>query len=405
MYFIRNLKFKKKADFIDSSLRILIGVALWCVLEAIWSQSSLWWTSLSYTQSPANLVILQLSQLSGPATIVTAIVAINGIIAEILLYLKNLRRFTWQAISWLFLPLACYSILYFIGFQLYSRPLNNVPKNAIKIGIIQGNIPNEIKLYPAGWRKAIEDYTSGYKKLSELGVDVILTPETALPFPWQEIVQNSSFYSAIVDKKTVALIGAFGKQGQSLTNSLFAVSGDGSVLSQYNKVNLVPLGEYIPWENFLGKFISRLSPLDARLAAGNPNQIFDTPFGRGIVGICYDSAFSEHFRRQTAIGGEFIITAANNAHYSQAMPAQHHAQDILRAIETDRWLARATNTGYSAIVNPKGETIWLSRINTYELHEDIIYRRRTQTLYIKWGDWLTLGLVGVGMVAIICYQE
>lgn len=71
------------------------------------------------------------------------------------------------------------------------------------------------------------------------------------------------------------------------------------------------------------------------------------------------------------------------------MPAQHHAQDVMRAIETDRWAVRATNTGYSAIVNPHGRTLWRSGHNTYELHAATIYRRQTQTLYVRWGDWLT----------------
>ena len=115
-----------------------------------------------------------------------------------------------------------------------------------------------------------------------------------------------------------------------------------------------------------------------------------TPFGQAITGICYESAFSEHFRRQAKSGGEFIITASNNAHYSAIMPAQHHAQDIIRAIETDRWMARATNTGYSAIVDPHGKTLWISNLDTYELSKGTIYRRTTETLYVKWGDWLTI---------------
>jgi apolipoprotein N-acyltransferase len=76
------------------------------------------------------------------------------------------------------------------------------------------------------------------------------------------------------------------------------------------------------------------------------------------------------------------------------MPAQHHAQDVMRAIETDRWAVRATNTGYSGIVDPHGKTVWISRLNTYALHTDTIYRRQTQTLYVRWGDWLTLMLLG-----------
>ncbi|PSB67601.1 apolipoprotein N-acyltransferase, partial [filamentous cyanobacterium CCP1] len=137
----------------------------------------------------------------------------------------------------------------------------------------------------------------------------------------------------------------------------------------------------------------------ANLIAGQSNQTFDTPFGRAIVGICYESAFAEHFRAQAATGGQFILTASNNAHYSPAMPAQHHAQDVMRAIESDRWAVRATNTGYSGIVDPHGRTLWRSSLNTYELHIDTIYRRSTQTLYVRWGDWLTPLLAVAGLAA------
>jgi len=185
----------------------------------------------------------------------------------------------------------------------------------------------------------------------------------------------------------------------SYTNSLFTIAGNGQVLSRYDKVKLVALGEYIPFAEILGKFISSLSPLNAEMIAGTENQVFDTPFGRAIVGICYESAFSEHFRRQTAAGGEFILTASNNAHFSAAMPAQHHAQDVMRAIESDRWAVRATNTGYSGIVDPHGRTLWISGINTYEIHAQKIYRRQSQTLYVRWGDWLAPLLLGVSFVS------
>ena len=75
------------------------------------------------------------------------------------------------------------------------------------------------------------------------------------------------------------------------------------------------------------------------------------------------------------------------------MLAQHHAQDVMRAIEMNRWTVRATNTGYSGIVNPKGETIWISQKDQYEIYTDFIYRRNSQTLYVRWGDWLTPMLI------------
>ncbi len=416
MTFLKNSKNKKNFPassfpFTDALLRVLICVSIWCGLEAIWSQGSLWWSSLSYTQSPHNLAILQLSQLSGPSTITAAIVAVNGLIAEALHGLfaidhspvekqarslainhnRKIYHFLTSPSFFIFnFAFLIFITLHLMGFWLYSRPVVQSADTAIQVGIIQGNIPNEIKLYPAGWRKGIEGYTAGYETLATEGVDAVLTPETALPFLWDDQVRSrSSFYQAILDRGVPVWVGAFGQQGRSFTNSLFTVTGTGETFSRYDKVKLVPLGEYIPFEEILGRLIDRLSPLDAHLAAGKPNQIFGTPFGRAIVGICYESAFAEHFRRQAAQGGEFIITASNNAHYSNTMPAQHHAQDVMRAIETDRWAARATNTGYSAIVDPRGRTLWISGINTYELHADTIYRRQTQTLYVKWGDWLT----------------
>ena len=275
----------------------------------------------------------------------------------------------------------------------------------MKVGIIQGNIPNEIKLYSEGGRRALEGYTTGYRALADQDVDAVLTPEGALPFQWTTLVQSrSSFYSAVLEKGVVAWIGAFGQRGRSYTNSLFTVTDNGETFSRYDKVKLVPLGEYIPFEQVLGGLVDRLSPLDAHQVAGSPTQLFDTPFGRAIASICYESAFSQHFRRQALAGGQFILSSANNAHYSASMPAQHHAQDVMRAIETDRWAVRATNTGYSGIVNPHGRTIWISRLNTYEIHAETIYRRQTQTLYVRWGNWLTPVLLGsAGLSWFVCH--
>ncbi|OZH53211.1 acyltransferase [Hydrocoleum sp. CS-953] len=423
--FLTRLSF---SDKIFSFARILLGITLWCCLEKIWSLGNLWWTSLAFTQSNHNLVILHLSQLSGPITITAAIVTVNALFGEAFIKaklqqnLENLQQIKfWQKRnnsdqfnlfinssffllpSYFFLPIITLIFFHIIGFNLYNTPLNPEPQAALKVGIIQGNIPNEIKLNSTGWYRALEGYTQGYKKLADQKVDAVLTPETALPFLWmnQNNRRFSSFYQAILEKGVVAWVGGYGKQENNLTNSLFTIDSRGEIFSRYDKIKLVPLGEYIPFNEVLGKLIDRLSPLDAHLVPGKTNQIFDTPFGKAIVGICYDSAFSEVFQRQTLAGGEFILTAANNAHYSSIMPAQHHAQDVMRAIENDRWTVRATNTGYSGIVDPHGRTIWLSGINTYETYTTTIYRRKTQTLYVKLGDWLTPVLLVGGVLTKI----
>ncbi|TAE24543.1 MAG: apolipoprotein N-acyltransferase [Oscillatoriales cyanobacterium] len=422
--------------------RVLIGTALWCALESIWSMGSLWWTSLSYTQSPHNLAILHLGQLSGPSAVTAAIVAVNGLIAEAFiagkrkkeegssatdcvadvtdvtdgmkkeegfsasLKVKRKKKGEGRWKKWVayILPAGLFLVLHIVGWSLYNRPLIQEAGTGLKIGIIQGNIPNEIKFDSGGWRRALEGYTAGYKELADRGVDAVLLPETALPFIWTNEYQRStlSFYQAILQRGVLAWVGGFGQEGDSMTNSLLAIDKTGEIVSRYDKLKLVPLGEYIPFYEILGGIINRLSPLDTHLVPGNSKQWFNTPFGHAIVGICYDSAFAEVFRYQAANGGEFILTASNNAHYKPPMLAQHHALDVMRAIETDRWAAIATNTGYSAFVNPRGETIWKSGINTYEVRDATIYRRQTRTLYVRWGDWLTpLLLVLAGLMWLI----
>lgn len=378
--------------------RILIGTTLWCSLEFIWSNTPLWWSSLSYTQSPSNLVILHLGQISGPATVTAAIVTINGLIAEAWLNLKHISKYNQNNIKnnsrvkiiFLILPIISFIVFHILGFLLYTRPLNEISANALKIGIIQGNIPAKLKVKNNSVRTSLEIYANGYRTLADRGVDAVLTPETALPIIWSDNPSiYNNFYQAILEKNIVAWLGAFGTKNQNYTNSLFTITGDGKKFSQYEKVNLVPFGEYIPFAEILQGIINKIIPWNAGLVPGKINQIFTTPFGSAIVGICYDSAFAEHFRRQAATGGEFIITASNNSYYTAAMPPQHHALDLMRAIETDKWAVRVSNTGYSGFIDPHGKTIWISQLNTYQLHADTIYRRPTKTLYVLWGDRLT----------------
>ncbi|MGB3639548.1 MAG: apolipoprotein N-acyltransferase [Rivularia sp. (in: cyanobacteria)] len=393
-------------------IRVLIGTAIWCALERIWSAGPLWWSSLSYTQSPHNLVILHLGQISGPTAVTAAIVAVNGLLAEALnirfssqsykekyhiseLEDRDSKSFQQLGIIAIILFISCH----LIGLGLYSRPLSQPSETALKVGIVQGNIPNRLKFKPEGKQRIRQNYTQGYVNLVNQGVEAVLTPEGALPFFEDEIIR-SPLIAAVREKGVLAWVGGYKSQGGNrYTNSLFTFTGEGEVVSHYDKEKLVPLGEYIPFENILGGIINRLSPVTARQIPGKFNQVVKTPFGNAVVGICYGSAFAEQFRNQTQKGGEFILTASNNDPYSAAMQFQHHAQDIMRAIENDRWAVRATNTGYSAFVNPHGKTLWISGHDTYETHAETIYRRQTQTLYVRWGDWLCwlLGALGIGL--------
>jgi apolipoprotein N-acyltransferase len=398
--------------------RILFGTALWCGLERLWSLGALNWTSLSYTQSPGNLLILHLGQLSGPLMLTAAIVAVNGLLAEAFIkwqvvgsgegedpglrgagaaeyFLIQNSRF--EVRDSRFFPLTLLSTaailliaLHIIGFGLFSRPLAQPDGTALRVGIIQGNVPTRIKLFSEGVRRAEKGYTQGYEKLADQGVEAVLTPEGALPYLWnQPNSLVSPFYQAVLRKQVVAWLGTFTAQKGGIARTLVTLTGDGKVFSFYNKIKLVPLGEYTPFKNVLGGIVGRLSPVSEDGVPGTFDQLIDTPFGRSIASICYDSAFPEVFRAQAAAGGQFILTASNLDPYSEVLMAQHQAQDLMRAIETDRWAVRATNTGYSGIIDPHGTIVWRSQPKTYEIHADTIYRRSTKTLYVRWGDWLT----------------
>lgn len=371
-------------------LRVLLGTAIWCGLETLWGQGTLYWTSLSYTQSPVNLAILHLGQLSGPLTVTAVIVAFNGLLAE-----SGLRLWAEpfqvgrSAKSLLLVSLSFLTALHLLGFWLYRQPLQENPAAALKVGLVQGNIPTRIKLFETGLRLSIDRYVAGYERLAAESVDAVLTPEGSLPWLWVNNPDANPLYRSILENQVPAWIGTVGLQQNRVTQTLFSIDGQGEWIGRYDKVKLVPLGEYIPFEAVLGRLISRLSPAGSSMVPGRLDQTLQTPFGQAIAGICYESAFPDLFRNQAATGGQFILTASNNDPYGAAMMAQHHAQDLMRAIETDRWAVRATNTGLSGIVNPHGQTEWLSGFRTYETHAHQIFRRQTQTLYVRWGNWLT----------------
>jgi apolipoprotein N-acyltransferase len=299
--------------------------------------------------------------------------------------------------------------LHGLGWALYSQPLSDRPEAALKIGLIQGNIPTRIKLTPAGTRQAIAAYVDGYRALVAQGADAVLTPEGAIPARWTRTTQaRSPIRQAVIDEGVVLWLGTFrpvvSDTATALQQSLVTLNAQGQVISQYNKVKLVPLGEYIPLEAMLGRIISRLSPISGSLQPGSTDQVFETPFGPAVIGICYESAYSELFRKQTAKGGEWIMTASNNDPYPPRMMRQHHAQDVMRAIESDRWAARVTNTGISGVVTPHGQTLWVSEPNEYVTHLAQIYRRQTQTLYVLLGNWLTYSLIG-GTLVLCIYRS
>ena len=384
--------------------RVLVGTTLWCVIEWVWSQGPLYWSPVNYTQSPYNLIGLQLGQLSGPLTITAAILAVNGLLAEAWLNReKGSVRHRPKGLGW---AIALFLGLHLIGLGLYSRPLNDTPDQALAVGLIQGNIPTDQKLTTQGIKTSRQVYLKGYESLAGQGAELVITPEGAIPQVWDAFLQDQDLLQrAVIKAEVPLLLGTFVHQTidnvqTPLTQSLLLLTSEGRIAGRYDKTRLVPLGEYIPFENVIGAVINRLSPFGESMVPGDSRQQLKTPFGPIAVGICYESVFSELFRAQVDSGGQAIFTASNNDPYSPRQMIQHHGQDVMRAIETDRWQVRVTNTGISGVVDPRGRSLWLSDPNEYTTHLATIYRRKTRSPYVRWGNWLLPLMLGGSAIAL-----
>ncbi|MGI0491522.1 apolipoprotein N-acyltransferase [Alkalinema pantanalense CENA528] len=391
-----------------TGLRVLAGTALWCALETLRNHSPLDWTTLAYTQSPGNPVILHLGQLAGPMAVTAAIVAVNGLLAEAWLAGNSKPWISWllawnsrsQTKTKFLRAIGLLLISHAIGLGLSFQPLEASPNTALSVGIVQGNVPTRIKLSPQGIQQGLHNYSLGYRILADQGANLIITSEAAMPFEWQD--RSPSVLDQVLSDRQVPLVlGSFGQRGDRTTQAMLMLNPQGQIQSQYDKVKVVPLGESLPFEEILGKFIGRLSPIRSYLLAGAAHQRFVTPFGNAAIGICYESAFPELFRDQVQGGAQFLITASNLDPYSSVLMAQHQAHDLMRAIETDRWIVRATNTGYSGVINPHGRILWRSADHEFTVHRATIHRRQTQTLYTRWGNWLTPVLLILSSIWIL----
>jgi len=382
---------------------VIIGVTFWCTLEIVWENTPLNWSYLAYTQAPNNLPILQLLKISGPTTVTAAIVAANGLLAESVLNWPISKKKKNNFRNLLASVISGFMILYLLGYITLITPIKKPESKSLEIGIVQGNTPHNYQSEEEEISLLIQRYTDAYKYLANQKNDAVLLPEAALP---PKTLKSGQLYKFIKNYNVPAWIGTFGKSNGKRTNSLFELRGNGKITARYNKNKLVPLGEYIPSYKNITNIVSNISRIKYDIKTGSKKQKFESYVGMAIIGICYDSAFTKHFQEQAARGGKFILTISNDDLFGKAMPFQHHAHDVMRAIETDRWAARSTRTGISAIVDPKGRTKRISNLNSYDFFSGEIFKRETHTLYVLWGNWLIWILVGTSIVLFIAnYQN
>jgi apolipoprotein N-acyltransferase len=179
----------------------------------------------------------------------------------------------------------------------------------------------------------------------------------------------------------------------------FLVS-DGKTIGHYDKIRLVPFGEYVPLRKMLF-FAHKLVRAVGEFEFGAK----DTPLaGRFRYGpaICYEVVFPQIPRTQVVHGADVLVTITNDAWYDgTSAPRQHLNQARLRAVETDRYLLRAATTGISAFVTPTGRVVEELAMNRQGTIYARFEPRVTTTAYVRYGDWFACGAVVVVMIAIV----
>ena len=269
--------------------------------------------------------------------------------------------------------------------------------------LVQTNFPQSTS-YPADW---LERHAGELDELERISLApplakpaLLIWPEVPAPFslqdpPFAERAQriarawNGEFLLGVVDWK---------RQPNGRLepyNSAALLGANGSVLFLYDKIHLVPFGEYVPLRQWL-TFAKKLTADIGDFHTGTQYEVAELPGGRAGVFICYEVIFPGEVRRFVGNGATLLVNLSNDGWFlGSAAPAQHLAQARVRAVENRRWLLRGTNTGYTVSIDPYGRTVAELAPNVRGALDAPYGFRSDLTLYARFGDWL-------GWLCVVC---
>lgn len=278
-------------------------------------------------------------------------------------------------------------------------------EGAHKALVVQPNIDTELQ-----WTRDVLDLTE--QKLALLSrqpdADLIVWPEVPAPFYTDDPRFLAYLGQVARDGQADFLAGvvAYTPSRQPL-NSAILLSPTGEMVGRYDKINLVPFGEFIPP---LFEWVNRISHEIGDFVPGNRVVVFplsapsDSPAGaqsashRAGAFICYESAFPDLVRKFTRAGAEVLINISNDGYFGHsAAHDQHLLIARMRAAENHRWLIRATNDGITAAIDPAGRVI--ARLKTFEQTSALMpfdYSNE-ETPYTRYGDWFAWTCLAVGL--------
>jgi len=274
--------------------------------------------------------------------------------------------------------------------------LSQQPASAgsLKVGLVQGNVAQAEKWAPEARNRILSAHLEATREAAGEGAALVVWPESSVPLPltsdptYRTLLQETARRLGI--DLLVGSVHFEREPGQEprVFNSAFLLSGEADPLppQRYDKIKLVPFGEYVPLRRFMGP-VEKLVEEASDFSSGTRPVVMRAKGALLAPLVCYEAIFPDLARRFVAEGAELIVNITNdNFLGTGAGPRQHLAFASLRAVENRRWFLRAANTGISAVVDPWGRVVERTRLETSAVIVHDTPLLRGLTFYARFGD-------------------
>lgn len=376
------LAFLKFRGFQNTLLRVFAFSIGWTAFEFMRAEVpvfALGWNLLAYSQSDYSW-IRPAANAVGTYGLGFSIAFVNACVFEGLNQFKQKKNFVLPAAA----AFAVLALLFTHGIY-HSRIVLENPR-MVRIALTQGNIPQSIKWEAVAREKILEIY----HKLTELSSydqpDLIIWPEAAYPGYFNRDYEQIRILELVRKIGVPVLVGSphWGGNDEAF-NSAYLVDADGNISKRYDKMRLVPFGEYVP----LGPLLGWLKPMAETLgvsdfSAGKEYTVFQTMNGEVSFSslICFEDTFPDLARKFTARGADFLAVITNDAWFGPTSAGYQHEQaSIFRAVENGVPVVRAANTGVSSFISARGQV--LSRLRGADGREIFSTARQTYDLPLE----------------------
>ncbi len=374
-----------------------LAACLWTGLEYIrtYAFTGFSWGSLGYSQY-SNLMFIQVADLSGVYGVSFLIVLINYFFADLTILLKEKKKERPVFAMLLTIILVSWALYYGnLRLSAIDSLMISAPKPAI--AVVQGNIEQDLKWSDEFKNKTVEKYILLSKTTLNDNPELIIWPETALPFYYgYELTLSDLVDQCVRESRTNFLIGspAF-KSDEKETlyyNRAFMLNRFSIVTGTYDKNHLVPFGEYVPFGKYL-TFLGKITAQAGNFSTGDKTFMpLDFKDHKTGVLICFEILFPHIASGFVNNGADILTTITNDAWFGQtSAPLQHFSMAVFRAVENRRSVARAANTGISGFIDPTGKILETTPLFTDRAITREIPALTLMSFYTRYGDIFAFG--------------